>query len=348
MNSIEAVISQDVGASREGLAMSIACDCLLCGSTGVTVLERLSTSDITRSYQAGYDAAIGGSVRQLFQAHPALTYCHCTQCDLRYFTPPVTGSQEYYAALQRHSWYYLADKPEYHVAQRFISPGNRVLEIGCGSGAFAKLIGGASYSGLEFSTEAVRSAHGRGLHVENGTIEQHAREHAEHYDVVCAFQVLEHVAAVHDFIAASVRALKIGGLLIYCVPSQDSLFSLLQNSLLDLPPHHITRWTDRALMSLTQLFPLEIVAMEHERLADFHRRTYASLVILRALNALFRREPTTTLLDFSRGQRLLGSIAWRLSGILERGINHPSLLPLGHSVTAVFRKAPQSRSYHDA
>ena len=276
--------------------MSTAYDCLLCGSTGVTVLEHLSTSNVARSYDFGYASAVGDSVRQLFQAHPALTYCHCTQCDLRYFTPPVTGSQEYYAGLQRFSWYYLADKPEYHVAKRFILPSDRVLEIGCGSGAFSNFIEGACYTGLEFSTEAVRSATERGLHVENGTIEQHAREHAEHYDVVCAFQVLEHVAPVHDFIAASVKALKTGGLLIYCVPSQDSFFSLLQNSLLNLPPHHITRWTDTALMSLTQLFPLEIVAMEHEQLADFHRQTYTSLVILRALNVLFRREPTTTLL----------------------------------------------------
>lgn len=312
------------------------CGCLLCGSSEITVLEKLSTSDIARCYEPFYEPALTDSVIQNLQGQRKLSYCHCKQCDLRYFSPPVTGTVHYYNAIQRFPWYYLEDKPEYEVAKKWISSADRVLEVGCGSGAFSRHITVRHYTGLEFNDEAVRSATQRGLHVENGSIEQHSVRHEGQYDVVCAFQVLEHVAPVRNFIAASVRGLKIGGLLIYCVPSEESYISLLQNAVMNLPPHHVTRWTDEALKSIARLFPLELVAIEHERLADFHKSTYTFVLVLRMLSRLMHRK--TQALDLSRSQRLLTSIAWRLGKILEKGLDDSSLLPRGHSVTAVFRK----------
>jgi 2-polyprenyl-3-methyl-5-hydroxy-6-metoxy-1,4-benzoquinol methylase len=245
---------------------------------------------------------------------------------------------QYYDALQRLPWYYLEDKPEYQVAKKWISSADQVLEVGCGSGAFSRHITVSHYTGLEFNDEAVRSATQRGLHVENGSIEQHVVGREGQYDVVCAFQVLEHIAPVHNFIAASVRGLRIGGRLIYCVPSEESYVSLLQNASLNLPPHHVTRWTDAALKSIARLFPLEIVAIEHERLADIHKSTYTCVLMLRTLSRVLRCKRKNALLDLSRGQRFLSSIAWGLGRILEKGLDDSSLLPQGQSVTAVFRK----------
>jgi 2-polyprenyl-3-methyl-5-hydroxy-6-metoxy-1,4-benzoquinol methylase len=315
-----------------------ACGCLLCNSSEIAVLEELSTSDIVRCYEESFEPALS-AVKQSFQGHRRLNYCHCKQCDLRYFSPPVAGTVQYYNALQKLPWYYLEDKPEYQVAKKWISSADQVLEVGCGSGAFSRHINGTRYTGLEISDEALRSAAQHGLHVENGSIEQHVVGREGQYDVICAFQVLEHIAPVHDFIAASVRGLRIGGMLIYCVPSEESYISLLQNANLNLPPHHVTRWTDAALKSIARLFPLELVAIEHERLADFHKSTYTYLLMLRTLSRVLRRKRKNALLDLSRGQRFLSSIAWRLGRILEKGLDDSILLPRGHSVTAVFRKS---------
>jgi len=314
-------------------------DCLLCGSSEITVLQTLSIEDIVQSYRASYQPTLVDTVIQNFQGHRGVSYCHCKRCDLRYFSPPVTGSVQYYNALQRLPWYYLEDKPEYQFVKKWISSADRVLEIGCGSGAFSRHIRVTHYTGLEFNDEALRSATQHGLHVENRPIEQHVKGHEGQYDIVCAFQVLEHVAAVHNFIAASVSGLKIGGLLIYCVPSEESYLSVLQNAVLNLPPHHVTRWTDAALKSIARLFPLELVAIEHERLADIHKNDYTYVVILRTLSRLIRREQKTALLDLSRGQRFLSRIAYRLGKVLEKGLDDSSLLPQGNTVTAVFRKA---------
>ncbi len=142
-----------------------------------------------------------------------------------YAGDPVSGTVQYYNSLQQLPWYYLEDKPEYQVAKKWISSVDRVLEVGCGSGAFSRHINVTRYTGLEVSDEALRSAAQHGLHVENGSIEQHVVGREGQY-VVCAFQVLEHIAPVHNFIAASVRGLRIGGMLIYCVPSEESYVSL--------------------------------------------------------------------------------------------------------------------------
>lgn len=325
--------------SEEGqeAVMEQVCGCLLCSASEITVLEELATSDIARCYEIS-EPALADAVTQNFQGHRKLSYCHCKQCDLRYFSPPVTGTVQYYNALQKLPWYYLKDKPEYEAAKKWISRADRVLEIGCGSGAFSRYISANSYTGLEFSDEALRSAAQQGLHVESESIEQHVIGRESEYDVVCAFQVLEHIAPVHNFIAASAKSLKVGGLLIYCVPSEESYVSLLPNARLNLPPHHVTRWTDKALKSIARLFPLELVAMEHERLADFHKDTYTSLLILRMLNTVMHRQRKTALLDLSRGQRFRSSIAWRLGRILGKGLDDSSLLPQGHTVTTVFRK----------
>ena len=315
-------------------APSTACRCLLCGSGEIAVVERLSTSDIARCYEPW----LVDTVKQNFRGRGALSYCHCTRCDLRFFSPGIGGSQEYYAALQKFPWYYLEDKPEYELAARWISSRDRILEIGCGSGAFSRHIDAAAYTGLEFSPEAIRSATQRGLEVSNACIEQFADGHEGQYDVVCAFQVLEHVLTPRDFIAASARCLKTGGLLILCVPSEDSFVSLLPNNPLNLPPHHITRWTDKALKNMARLFPLELIAIEHEQLAGFHKNVYAALLLWRTLSRLLRRKEKHTLVDRSFVQRALISISYRLSGILAGGLDAPGLLPRGHSVTAILRK----------
>lgn len=311
-----------------------ASDCLLCGSAKIEVLEQVATADITRCYER----AMTDILKRNFETHPVVNYCYCNECDLRYFSPQVTGSQEYYSYLQNLPWYYLEEKPEYQVAKKWISAGDRLLEIGCGGGAFSKHVSTAVYTGLEFSDDAVRTATGRGLHVEKVSVEEYVLQHEQEYDVVCAFQVLEHVGGVHGFIGASAKALRPGGLLIYCVPSEDSYVGSMPNAALNLPPHHITRWTDAALRSIARLFPLELVSIEHEDLADLHKSTFSALLVLKTINRLCGRK-TTRLVDHSPRQRLLLSASYRLGSLLAKSLDEPKLLPRGHSVTVVLRKA---------
>jgi SAM-dependent methyltransferase len=73
---------------------------------------------------------------------------------------------------------------------------NRVLEIGCGQGAYgARIAARAEYVGIEQDPESWQVARDRvepiGGRVLNGTIEMLGD--IEPYDLVCAFEVLEHI-----------------------------------------------------------------------------------------------------------------------------------------------------------
>jgi SAM-dependent methyltransferase len=201
----------------------------------------------------------------------------CATCDLRFFFPPCPGDDAFYEQLQKFDWYYQSDKPEYGFAQRYISEGERVLEVGCGKGAFRSwLPASANYTGLEFNDEAIRRAKAAGLHVLRQSIEDHAAQIDEKYDVICSFQVLEHVPDAQGFIKACVHALKPGGKLILAVPAEDSFLGLASNAPLNMPPHHALRWTDLALRNLVKREGLSLMELWHEPVASFHQEWHAT------------------------------------------------------------------------
>jgi 2-polyprenyl-3-methyl-5-hydroxy-6-metoxy-1,4-benzoquinol methylase len=167
-----------------------------------------------------------------------------------------------------------------------------VLEIGCGNGAFLKLINNkvTAVKGLELNERAVEYAISNGLNVTNETIEDHSLNAENFYDVVICFQVLEHVTNVNSFIEASVRALKKGGKLIFAIPNNDNCFfeyidlkwqfpQYQQALLLNMPPHHFNRWTTDSLKYLGEIFPLELNKFIYEPLSD--SRAYLNKTILK-------------------------------------------------------------------
>jgi SAM-dependent methyltransferase len=307
--------------------------CPLSHSLKVNLIDRFQVADIIRLYRENLNLDIATEFSGLLE----IGLYHCAESGLQFFHPPIAGSAQFYEQLQPRADYYADDKDEYRYARQWIQPSDRVLEIGCGKAVFASQIQCADYHGLEFSPKAVEMATHQGWKVTQETVQTHAQTHVGIYDVVCAFQVLEHVAELRSFIQASLDCLKPNGILIYSTPSLDSFMRWIPNCVLDMPPHHLTRWSDQAFQTLAKSYGIACIDLWHEPLQSFHRQLYLETYIRKqcfdGLNRPFQRidaSPIGNFLTFS--SRLLAKL-WGLRSIQKQPV------PQGITVVAVYRKS---------
>lgn len=223
----------------------------------VVFQEDLNIQNIIEAYQRDFNI----DVSTVFSGIDTVKIYRCLDTGYRFFYPlTLTGESELYEELQKHPWYY-SIRPEHRAAKAFFAPHDRVLEIGCGKALFLEELKeiGVEYTGLEFNDSAVRSCQERGINVLKQDIQNHANQFPAYYDVVCSFQVLEHIEKVHDFIHHSINALKHGGRMIVGVPNNNPfLFKYDKFHTLNLPPHHMGLWDESSLVNLRKFFSIRL------------------------------------------------------------------------------------------
>lgn len=174
-------------------------------------------------------------------------------CGLVFFAPAGEGDGAFYAALYRRldagGRVRAAgrDRAEYPHAASRIRPGDAVLEVGAGAGAFARLIPGARHVGLDPNPEAYA---GRAGDIRAESLADHAAAHPGAYDAAVAFQVIEHVADPLAFATDMVRCLKPGGVLVLGAPTWPSAMTAIPNFVFNAPPHHLSWWSEPAMRAL--------------------------------------------------------------------------------------------------
>lgn len=307
--------------------------CPLSGSSNVVLVEKIRTNDLIKLYKKQLKIDISSE----FAGHKEMGLYFCSDSDLKFFYPLINGSESFYEIMQKFDWYYMDEKNEYHYAAKYIKKNDVILEVGCGKGAFKELVNTKNYVGIEFSKKAIFLAKEKGVHVLNESIQEHSLGNKSKYDTVCSFQVLEHVFNIHSFIESCLACLKPGGLLIYSVPSADSFLSIAENNILNMPPHHVSWWSDKALRKTADIFGMEVLGLEHEKLADIHLRWYATEFIRNTIKK--KIDLKSNLLNNSFADKITG-IASVLMGIFyAKRLKNAVDRPLGHSVTIVYRKA---------
>jgi SAM-dependent methyltransferase len=137
-----------------------------------------------------------------------------------------------------------------------------------------KELKGARIQGTELNENAISQAREKDLPVVQMDLDELGRG-GETFDAVCAFQVLEHVHRPRELLGAMTKVLEPGGMLILSVPNRDS-FLRHQYNLLDMPPHHMTRWNGEALAYLSRIFPLRLLSLRYEHLAPYHISGYVA------------------------------------------------------------------------
>jgi 2-polyprenyl-3-methyl-5-hydroxy-6-metoxy-1,4-benzoquinol methylase len=247
--------------------------CLLCGSTRLEIAERLSPAYLIRAWQQSLNIDISselGDVREVVRYR-------CMKCELEFYDPGLAGSASLYAQLQQFDWYYMPHKWEHTAASKDIMPGTKVLEVGSGTGGFVEWVSGVRQVealGLELNARAVSEAARLGRRVEHTKIEELCSSHREHFDVVCAFQVLEHLSDPRSFLLSCLEVLKPSGRLILAVPNSGGFIRRDEADLLNRPPHHVTWWTQQVLQRLAEFLPMRLTRLRYEPLASYHTKSY--------------------------------------------------------------------------
>jgi len=257
----------------------------LTGSTNVVLEEELKAELLIRMYQGKFEIDVG----YLFDGVEVVSIFRCVETGYRFYYPFSTaGDEKFYKHFGKYDWYYLSWKWEHEECLNFINQGDRVLEVGAGNGNFLeglKRLINVVGTGLELNGDAVSRAKEKGLHMVNQSIEDHASKHPNKYDVVCSFQVLEHIAHVKLVIEAMIKCLRPGGKLIISVPNNDSFIkdNPLSSKILNTPPHHMGLWNMDSLTAMCKIFPLDLIEARIEPLQPAQMDTYQYTVVKKIL-----------------------------------------------------------------
>jgi SAM-dependent methyltransferase len=246
--------------------------CPICKSLSISLVFSISVERLILEWQRLYGIDISAETGDI----QSTDLFECSDCHVRFFKPDrLAGSFALYAHLEKFDWYYMPWKWEHDMAINDLRGCRTVLEIGCGLGDFVARAGTLGWiaEGIDLNDSAIATARGRGLPVRRLDLQEAARTHRSCYDAVCSFQVLEHVPNPREFLESSCELLKPGGKLVLGVPNADS-FIKHQINLLDMPPHHMTRWPVRAMAALPKWFPLRLEHIQREPLAKYHVNGY--------------------------------------------------------------------------
>jgi 2-polyprenyl-3-methyl-5-hydroxy-6-metoxy-1,4-benzoquinol methylase len=274
----------------------------LTGSSNVELLATIDAEEVVRNYERQF----GIDVSPIFGNIPRFFFCLCKEF----------------------KWYYLPWKWEHSESLKSIKDGDAILEIGAAKGDFLKRLQTfrkVKCTGLELNAEAAKIASLEGQQVLSESIEDHALTHAGGYDVVCSYQVLEHIPDIKPFLTAMVECIKPGGILIVSVPNNDSFMRNVTtpSKILNMPPHHMGHWTEASLRYLEKIVPVTWQSTSIEPLQPIHTDTYLHTQLMRVLKSDF--------LIRAFWKLRLHLILRPLARLFSRYI-------VGHSILVVFRK----------
>ena len=276
-------------------------------NTNRKLISRVNVIELVKLYKS-----IDIDISQYFTNIDNLDYIYDQEKQIYEFMPKICGDSKFYSALNNKISYYDDEKFEFIYASKILKRDSKILDIGCGEGAFANHIpDDCFYLGTDFS---VHAQHKKGTNklLTNKLLSEIYSEKGQFFDIITIFQVIEHVANPYELINDALKLLKPNGRIIITAPNAESYLGNSYNNILDYPPHHVSRWDTRSMKTLSSSFNLSDQKIKFESLRKEHARYYMHQKLL---NIFFKGDniPMRTDLKF----RLISKILWIIAYIIK-------------------------------
>lgn len=158
---------------------------------------------------------------------------------------------------ERHWWYRARRKVLAELIRREVQPppNAKILEIGCGTGHNLAMLGEFGHvDGLELDEEARSISERRlGRTVMSAPLPELAGVPARHYDLIGAFDVIEHIDDDAAALASIATRLKPGGKFVMAVPAHQWMWTAH-----DVVNHHKRRYSKQRLKRLIEASPMAL------------------------------------------------------------------------------------------
>lgn len=307
-------------------------NCLLCKSKKIKVTQVISKEKLIEIYFDNFDFDISSELNKNL-----INYYKCYSCGLNFFDSTSAGDAKFYEKLQeKRKQYYNPLRKEFLFAERYIQCSDKVLEIGAGYGHFSKIIKAKGYLGLEFNDRAIEVANREGVNLIKEDIVKLSVDYIEKFDVVCSFHVLEHVQNPYQFIEAALKTLRIGGYLIIAVPCNNSVLTSNHNHVLNMPPHHISRYYIETMKYFEKKFSLKIIDYKLDFIENkiTNKEYLTEMITNKLLNLFIPAEKILIHKDkYSKTKRFIHKLngKFKLYKIIK-------IKPIGENMTFVYKK----------
>lgn len=257
--------------------------CVICGGESGRI-RQLQATDIKDSHTALFgDSGIGSIQIENYELF------RCSRCELEFAVPLLPGSNDYYEWLVKHSGYYPSDRWEWKKSLEYIENESKqepskqllILDVGCGGGSFLERLRSISNVrgvGIDLTDSSVQLCREKGLEAYCCDLSEMSHVLNKKVDVVTLFHVLEHVSNPVGLLTEVRKLLNPGGCILISTPFSPMSFELNWLDPLNHPPHHLTRWNEKAYRSLAKRMNMSI-AFYYPKAHGVLRRTLWSLYI---------------------------------------------------------------------
>jgi SAM-dependent methyltransferase len=243
------------------------------------------------------------------------------------------------AALEAESWWFRARNELIAWAATTYAPDcERFLEIGCGTGfvlgRIHEALPAAELWGSEIFSAGLAIAAGRVPSARFLQMDARAIPFRDHFDVIGAFDVLEHIEEDGAVLAAVHDALRPAGVLMLTVPQHPALWSPQ-----DVHAGHVRRYTASGLRRRVEAAGFEIV-----RSASFVSMLLPMMFASRLRMRRATNDPDFDAIETLRQPRLVNRALAAVMRVEVGPIRHGVSFPAGGSLLVVARKLNPSEA----